>query len=314
MNKKNFVFFSFIVLIVFTSCQRTSNDKFTDTLTEGVIPVTIDETLKPILEQEITVFESVYPKAGIVPIFTSELNAVDLLLKDSVRLAVTTRPLSEKEFAYLKSKKFQPRSFKIATDGIALIVNKNNRDTLITVDQFRKILTGNVTRWSDIFPGSGLGKITLVFDNPNSSTVRYAIDSICGGAPLSGELSAQNNNQEVIKYVSENPDAIGVVGVNWISNAQDSTNLSFQSSIQVMSVSNAKVATDENSYKPFQAYLFYGYYPLIRNIYVILNDPRSSLPTGFTSFLSGEKGQRIILKSGLLPATQTIRIVNIKEE
>jgi len=60
--------------------------------------------------------------------------------------------------------------------------------------------------------------------------------------------------------------------------------------------------------------MFYGYYPLVRNIFIILNDPRSSLPSGFTNFLTGDKGQRIILKSGLVPATQPVRIVSIKEE
>jgi phosphate transport system substrate-binding protein len=304
----------FLIVVTIPSCQPKSKDKFTDTLTEGVIPITVDETLKPIIEQEISVFETVYPKAGIIPAYTSELDAVNLLLKDTVRLAITTRPLSDKELAYLKERKFEPRSYKIATDGLALIVNKFNKDTLITVDQFRKILTGKITDWNEIFPNSKLGKISLVFDNPNSSTVRYAIDSICGGIPLSDRLGAQNSNEEVIRYVAKTSGAIGIVGVNWISNAQDSTNLTFLNSVQVLSVSNAKVATEENSYKPYQAYLFYGLYPLIRNIYVILNDPRSSLPTGFTSFLSSERGQRIILKSGLLPTTQPVRVVSIKEE
>ena len=81
-----------------------------------------------------------------------------------------------------------------------------------------------------------------------------------------------------------------------------------------MSVSNEAKATPENSYKPFQAYLFYGYYPLTRNIFIIVNDPRSALPTGLTSFLTSDRGQRIILKSGLLPATQPIRVVHIKDE
>ncbi len=45
-----------------------------------------------------------------------------------------------------------------------------------------------------------------------------------------------------------------------------------------MSVSAEDVATPANSYKPYQAYLFYGNYPLARSIYALLNDPRSGLP------------------------------------
>lgn len=303
-----------LALVLFVSCKQQNKDRFTDTLTSGVIPITVDETFEPIIQEEIDVFEAIYQDAGIVPQFTSELEAINLLLKDSVRLAITTRPLSSKEEAYLKSKKFEPHSYKLALDGIALIVNRNNPDTLITVDQFRQILIGKATKWNEVYPNSNLGKITLVFDNPNSSTVRYAIDSICGGLPLSENLNAQKTNIEVLNYVAKNPSAIGVIGVNWLSNKIDTTNLTFNDVVRVMSVSNEAIATEENSYKPYQAYLYYGDYPLTRNVYIINNDPRTSLPSGFTSFLTSDKGQRIILKSGLVPVTQPIRVVNVKNE
>ena len=81
-----------------------------------------------------------------------------------------------------------------------------------------------------------------------------------------------------------------------------------------MAVSAETVATPENSYKPYQAYLYYGDYPLARPIYILLNDPRNSLPWGFASFLTSDRGQRIILKSGLVTATQPVRIVDVKDE
>lgn len=310
------IIFYIVILVVlsFFSCSREKKDKYTDTLTEGVISVAIDETFAPIMQDEIAVFESVYPKAGIVPNFTTEGNAIELLLKDSVRLAITTRPLNEKELESLHARKFQPRLYRLASDGIALVINKSNSDTLITVDQLRQILLGKVTTWNQIYPNSALGKIVTVFDNANSSTVRYAIDSVCDGQKLSGNLNAQSTNREVLEYVAKTPQAIGIVGVNWLANKVDTTNLSFNDIVKVMSVSNETVATIEGSYKPFQAYMFYGYYPLTRNVFIILNDPRSSLPSGFTSFLTSDRGQRIILKSGLVPATQPIRVVHVKDE
>ena len=118
----------------------------------------------------------------------------------------------------------------------------------------------------------------------------------------------------MINYVAQNPDAIGVIGVNWLGNRSDTTNLSFREEIRVMAVSAEDVATPGNSYKPYQAYLYYGNYPLARPIYAILNDPRNGLPWGFTSFMTSDKGQRIILKSGLVPATQPIRVVHVNGE
>lgn len=303
----------FCILFLF-SCETKNKDKFTDTLTSGVIPIAVDENFQPIIQEEIDVFEAMFPNAGIIPNYTTEVNALNLLLKDSVRLVIATRPLSSNEENSLRSKKFEPHSYKLATDGIALIINNHNSDSLITVNNIRRILTGEVTNWKDIYPKSKLGNFQVVFDNQNSSTVRYAIDSICNGKSISKKLYAQNTNLEVINFVSKTPNAIGIIGVNWLGNRKDTTNLSFKNEIRVMAVSSEPEATVANSYKPFQAYLFYGYYPLTRTIFVILNDPRASLPSGLTSFLTSDRGQRIILKSGLVPATQPVRIVHVKDE
>jgi phosphate transport system substrate-binding protein len=309
INKLLSIFFIFILF----SCQNKIQDKFTDTYTEGVIPIAVDMNFQPIIQEELDVFESIYKKAGIVPTYTNEGDAIDLLLKDSVRLVIATRPLSVKEEASLISKKFAPHSYKLATDGLALIINNRNPDSLITVGQLKKILTGQTPNWKDVYPKSKLGNIQVVFDNQNSSTVRFAIDSICKDQPLSTKLNAQKTNLEVIDFVSKTPNAIGVIGVNWMGNHKDTTNLSFKNEVRVMAVTSEDDATVGNTYKPFQAYLFYGYYPLTRSVYIILNDPRSSLPSGLTKFLTSDRGQRIILKSGLIPASQPVRIVHIKE-
>ncbi len=299
-------------MILLFSCQNKVKDKTSETTyTSGEITVAVDENLRPIIQEEIDVFEALTPKARIIPNYTNEVNAINLLLKDSVRVAIATRPLSSKEVEFLKSKNFIAHSYKLATDGIALIVNNKNKDSIITVDQVKKIFTGEKLSWNEVFPTSKLGKFQVVFDNQNSSTVRFAIDSICKGLPLSKKLYAQNNNLEVIDFVSKTPNAIGIIGVNWLGNKKDTTNLSFKNEIRVMAVTSEPEATVQNSYKPFQAYLFYGYYPLTRTVYVIVNDPIGSLPSGFTSFLTSFRGQLIIKKSGLVPATQTVRVVHI---
>ena len=245
-----------ILVFILFSCQNKIKEKYTDTYTTGTIYIAVDESLQPIIQEEIDVFEAMSPKAKIQPIFTNEVNAINLLLKDSVRVAITTRALSSKEDNFLKSKKFYAHSYKLATDGIALIINKHNRDSILNVNDIKKILTGESLNWKDIFPASNLGKFQVVFDNQNSSTVRFVLDSICGGKTLSKNVYAQNSNLEVIDYVSRTPNAIGFIGVNWLGNRKDTTNLTFKEEIRVMSVSAEPEATRTNSYKPFQAYFF----------------------------------------------------------
>ena len=313
--KRQFWLIGIVLLLALSACRSKSKEGQTDTYSSGVIAIAADASFEPIIQEEIDVFESLYPLAGIVPRYTTEVEAINLLLKDSVRLAVATRTLTEEEMNSFHSRKFYPREIKLATDALALIVNRANPDSLLSVRDFRRILTGEAKTWKQVNSNSGLKDIQVVFDNKNSSTVRFAMDSVCGGKPLATEnVSALKTNQQVIDFVAKNPAAIGVIGVNWLGNRSDTTNLSFKEEIRVMAVSAGDVATPENSYKPYQAYLYYGNYPLARPIYAILNDPRSGLPWGFTSFMTSDKGQRIILKSGLVPATQPVRIVHVKDE
>lgn len=311
---KQFWLIAVLSLTAFSACNQKPKDGLTDTYTSGVIAIAVDESFQPIVQEEIDVFEGVYPLAGIVPRYTTEVDAINLLLKDSVRLVIATRTLTSEEMNSFHSRKFFPREIKLATDGLAFIVNRKNADSIISVRDIKRMLTGEAKNWKDIYPASHLNAIQLVFDNKNSSTVRFAADSICKGKPLSTDLKALKNNQEVINYVAHTPEAIGVIGVNWLGNRSDTTNLSFRKEIRVMSVSAENRATLDNSYKPYQAYLFYGDYPLVRNIYVLLNDPRNALPWGFSSFLTSDRGQRIILKSGLVPATQPVRVVDVKDK
>lgn len=313
--KKQFWLLGASILVALSACNSKPKDGLTDTYTSGVISIAADESFQPIIQEEIDVFENLFPMARIVPRYTTEVDAVNLLLKDSVRLAIATRRLTADEMNSFHSRKFFPREIKLATDALALIVNRQNPDTLISVRDIRRVLTGEVTEWKSVYPGSSLKDITVVFDNKNSSTVRFAIDSVCGGKTLSTVgVKAMKTNQQVMDYVAKTPNAIGVIGVNWLGNRSDTTHLSFRDEIRVMSVSAEDVATPANSYKPYQAYLYYENYPLARSIYVLLNDPRNALPWGFASFLTSDRGQRIILKSGLLPATQPVRVVDIKDE
>ena len=94
---------------IFTSCWgNKAKDKHTDTATSGVIQISADESFRDIVQQEIDVFESIYVQAGIMPIYASEVDAINLLLKDSVRLAVASRQLTEAEKEGLAQKKLFP--------------------------------------------------------------------------------------------------------------------------------------------------------------------------------------------------------------
>ena len=300
---------------LWASCSgNKSKSGRTDTYSSGVIDFASDESFSPIIEEEREVFEATYPKAKVNPIYTNESDGMEMLLNKKTHLLITARDFKPEELKNLKDRGFAPRTIRLAYDGLALIINKENTDSCITVKDIARILDGSATKWSDIYPGSKRGDITLVFDNEKSSAVHYAEDSILGGKPITSKnVTAAQTSAEVVNYVAKTPNAIGIIGSNWLNDKRDTTNLTFNKNIRLMSVSKLDTATPNNSWKPYQYYIYNNNYPLIRTIYGLLNDPRNGLPWGFAHFIESAKGQMIILKAGLLPDNGqiTIRSVNV---
>ena len=150
-----------VLLTLLSACQSKPKDGQTDTYTSGVIAIAADESFQPIVQEEIDVFEGLFPLAGIVPRYVTEVDAVNLLLKDSLRLAITSRRLTPEEMNSFNSRKFFPQEIKIATDGLALITHLGNPDSLISVKDIRRILTaldtgdyGQVLRAKGIVAGT----------------------------------------------------------------------------------------------------------------------------------------------------------------
>ena len=320
MNKKSFYTIVGIIIslgLVAASCgnKKPKDEKWTDTYSSGAVQIASDESFSPIIDEELAVFHNRYYKAQVTPIYTDEVEALNLLMKDSVRLAITTRKLKEGEMEFFRQKQFRPKEILLAKDGLALIVHKSQRDTLISTNQVRNIITGKTKYWDEVFPGASSAPIVVCFDNPNSSTVQFVRDSVCYGKELTADnLMALDNSKEVVNYVSTHPNTIGVVGVNWVGDHRDTTNLTFTKDVKIMSVSRQAVAKPSDSFKPFQYYLYTNDYPLARPIYMILSDPRRGLSWGFCNFLQTYIAQKVILKSGLLPAiVQQGQEVEIKQ-
>lgn len=308
-----YIYVGFAVSVLLLSCgKKKSKDGRTDTYSSGSVSFVADESFSPIIEEERDVFEATYTKAKVTPIYSNEVDGMNMLLRGETHLLIAARNFTEKEKQNLKERNFAPKSMPIAYDGLALIVNKSNQDTCISVQDIKRILTGAAKKWSDIYRSSTRGNITLVFDNNKSSSVRFVEDSLLNGKPITAAaVSAVKKTAEVVDFVEKNPDAIGIIGSNWLNDRRDSTNLTFNKNIRVMSVSKLANATPDNSWKPFQYYLYNGNYPLVRTIYALINDPINGLPWGFAQFIASPKGQLIILKSGLLPVQGNITIRNV---
>jgi len=301
-------------IVLFTSCHMTPK-KFTDeTPTRGKIKIAVDESYQLLTDAELYTFQSTYKDAQITPLYLPCDSIVKLFLDDSVKVIITSRKLNDNQEAYLRGKSFIPRTTKIAWDAVAFIVNKSNPDTLIRYNTVRDIFIGKTPDWKQINPHSKLSDLKVVFDNAGSNNV-YTITEKFG---LTGSLPkycySVKKNSEVVNFVENHPEAIGIISVNWISDPRDSISHSFLSKIKVVSVTSEYDSDGPDYYSPHPAYIANKQYPFIRDVYTINRETFAGLGTGFTSFVAGDAGQRIILKMGMLPATLPIRLIKIKSK
>ncbi|MDE5810122.1 MAG: substrate-binding domain-containing protein [Muribaculaceae bacterium] len=307
-----------------TSCKKFSEQRKGNTSTSGLTTVMCDNSFKNIMQQEIDVYEYCYPEASVIPYYVSEREALDSVLSLKSPLAVISRELTPEETKYLKDRKKTARCQRIAVDAIALIVNPENPIEQLSKKEIGEILTGKVENWNDIWP-SKLGKIDVVFDDAQSSTVKYMRDSLTHGEEFGSNVYAQGSNQAVFEAVKTHKNAIGVIGVSWIasdlktaaasveerartSQSSDTTNISFNESIKVLKVNGNDSPV---GYKPYQAYIFSGEYPLYRSIFMVCTSVPGTTAHGFFSFVTGVQGQKLIQMTGILPATVRPRMVSV---
>jgi len=299
MQKIYSVFVLFFIVFLFVMCNQKDKDNTNqESILKGTATILVDETLTPIIEDQVAVFESNYD-AKINIVSKSESEIVISLFKEESAIAVLTRNLTEDENKIFEQKKINPKITKFAIDAIALISSKRNKDTLIDLKTVIELMQG---KQNSSIKG-------LVFDNPNSSTVRY-MNNLAGikAIPEKGVYSFKTN-QEVIKFVSQNEGMIGVLGVNWLSQPMPT----MQEYVEKVNVLGVKGLSGGNYFIPSQNNIAEGKYPLARDLYIINGQGYSGLGMGFASFVAGDIGQRIILKSGLLPVRIPGRKINIRK-
>lgn len=286
--------------LVFAACGDDDKKQgLTDTLTTGAVEISVDETYKPVIEQQLKVFDSSYPEARITANYKAESECFKDLFAGKARIILVTRELTREEKAFAESKKIVTSSLPLVRDAVAVILPPGATDTMFSMEQLRGILTGTYKT-----------QYKVVFDDQASSTVRYITDSILAGQKLGDNVYAAKGNDSVINYVANNPDAIGFVGLSYIGNPEGVTgNAEFITNVKIASIWNDDA---KQAYQPYQAYIAQRLYPLSRNLYYINAETHYGLGTGFANFLAKDRGQLIFAHAHLFPLRMNIVIRDAK--
>ena len=281
-----------LAIALLGACKTKTNQvDDRDTPNKGTIRISVDESFKPVIEEQIKVHHSSFPDTKIIASYKPEVECLKDLQNDSTRMILIARGLTKNETAFFESKLiFQPQFAILAYDAVAVIVNQASKDSVFSIADLKDIL-------------SGKSKRIAVMDGKNAtSTVRFLQDSILKGASFGANVVASKNSADVIDIVSKNENVVGFVGLSWVGDSHDPKQQEQLKSIRLALVECVRCVEKGFFAKPSQATIAYAQYPLPRPLYYIVKENAAGLGTGFMNFLSLERGQLIFKRALLVPA------------
>ncbi len=274
------------LLISVTLIQSCSHPKDNDVVSvaRGKITVTVDESFKPITDAQIVAYQAHYPEAEFNVIYTPEQKAINLMLSDSSDLAIVSRELTEEEQKYFTQRNLKYLPGKMAVDAVTLIVNKANTRTSISIDEIENILKGNESTSK------------LIFDNSSSSNLNSMLKKFNITDINKKNIFAAKGTIDVFEQVQNNVNAIGLVGLNWISDVDDKNSMALKNSIKVLGVE-----TMTHTIYPTVSTMKDQTYPFTKVIYLHTTQRDWGVAMGFVRFSCTQIGQLVVEKMGLQP-------------
>lgn len=295
-----------IILLTLASCKNQAIDNVKEAqIKDTTIHISVDESFEPVMEEEIKVFESAYPDTKVIVEYKAEADCIRDLQKDSTKLVIISRELSLEETKYFNDRiGYKPEFAQLAKDAVAVIVNINSRDSIFTLDELKKILSG-----------SGNEKLKVAVDGSTAtSTVRYLRDTLLKGASFSKKIQGAKSSEALVNYVSTTENAVGFIGISWITNPKNVEQQQALKSVKVALIECKNCEKDIYA-KPSQQTITFNQYPLVRGLYYVLKENYAGFGSRFVFFLTTERGQLIFRRASLVPTKMSFnrRTTNIKE-
>ncbi len=304
------ILFLLLIIVNITACLDSPEKVYDDTPTSGNVAIGVDETLYPVIKQEAYLFEQLYQRAKLTMRYKPESGLLKDLIGDSIRMAVMARELTQEEKDFFAQKSLNPRITPLLYDAVVFLLHPSNKKTNFTYEQIIKIIKGEITDWKEL--GGAAGKINLVFDNANSSTVTYLMKA-AGVQTLPANAFSAKFNQSVIEHTAQNPSSLGIIGLSWMSDYDDKKVKDAYNKVTLAAL-EPRDTLKGNFYKPSQESTGLKWYPFTRLVNIVNIETKSGLATGLSAFMASDRGQRVILKAGLAPYEMPIRLLSIQSK
>jgi len=250
-----------VMTLIMTACSGQS-----DTVeTEKKILINGSTSVQPLIEELASAYKEKHPGA----IIDIQSGGSGVGIKSAIE-GVVDIGMSSRE---LKSDEKMLKEFRIATDGIAVILNPENPINDLTIEQLKKIYTGEITNWKEV--GGKDATITVVTREEGSGT-RGAFTELIGVEEILNSSITQGSTGGVMTAVGSDENAIGYASYGSVKNSAN---------LKIISIDG--IPCDEEN-------IYSGAYKISRPFLMVTKEEPTGIAKDFIDFILSDEGQQIV--------------------
>jgi len=307
--KKIILFAAVLSLIAFSACDYTVKKSASTT---GELTVGVDEGISPVVQEEASEFMRLNNEAKVTLNIKTTKEVIADLNNGTYKSVVVGRDLTKEEADIFTANKIELKKSAFALDGIGVIVNPKNPLTKLNFNELKRIFTGEQNEWKELDGDNKdvySGKIKVFIARKNASVHDIFKSKVLAGAEFGANDVICSTSSQMMREIKENENAIGFISMAWITVSNDTLDESVKP-LKIASV-DPNTGAIGNYVGLHQGYIANKTYPLVTEAFIFSTDFSMNLSVGFSSFMSSYDGQRIVLKSGLVPVTQPVKIIQL---
>lgn len=205
------------------------------------------------------------------------------LINGTVDFANASREMKDEEKTDAVANGVNPVEYKVAIDGIAVVVNPNNTVGALSSADLGKIYRGEITNWKDL--GGSDKAIVLLSRDSSSGTYEYFKEAVVAAeddnAEYAKEAQLLASTQAIVDEVSKNDAAIGYIGLGYVTDAT-----------KVLEIDGVAASVDTAKD---------GSYPISRYLYMYSNGEADGVMKVYLDWILGAEGQATVVDQGFVP-------------
>ena len=237
-----------------TKTEEASTGDTQEAVIEGQVSGDGSSTVAPIMEALVEEYAAVQEKVQVTVGVSGTGGGFEKFIAGTTDFSNASRPIKDEEKEKLDEAGIDYTEFKLANDGLTVVVSKDN-DWVedVTIEDLKKmwIEDGTTKKWSDINPDWPAEEIVFYSPGTDSGTYDYFDEVVLDEADLVKAATLSEDDNVLVQGVQADKNAIGFFGYAYYLANQDTLK-----ALKIEGVEPTNETIESGEYSPLSRPLF----------------------------------------------------------